>query len=268
MRKVLIDLLFSLVAVVFLTACRQGPVGLYPTGETVEVTITATRRDSAWVELPKSEYTRPFSISVGKDFLDFADPTWYERFRLELEKIYQSERDGAPCGYVKGSIIINGKATKENWISEIPTTQWLKENIKRGIDNPFLFVWFTGLPIEGDLQIAGTEEEYKSYIKDCSKELGYPTLIHIITEKNWEIYTASGIFPEDIRESGVEGKVFAKTLSRVAEANLGDLAYRFPDGTRYAVIHLPANLRLLTSEELALSDFRVTLTVPILQQKQ
>lgn len=266
MRKIMIGLLFSLTVLVTLSACDQGLKKLVPTGETIEIPLTVAREDSVWVSFPKSEFTRQFTFTLGKDFLNLSDTTWYERLRLELEKVYRQERREGSAGYMKSQIIVNGNEVKGYWISSVPDTQWLKENTKRGVNKPFLYAKIGGLPIDGELVRAVSKEEYSSYIGNHPEEKKDLAPMQILLGEE-EIHTIWHIVPEGFGLGEGTNKAFAETLSDTKEAFEGKLLYRFSDDGRYVVIQLPQNALELTAEQLALSDFQVTITVPILQKK-
>lgn len=159
-------LLFCFCVLVLLTlvSCRPALKSLTPTGETLEILLTAKRSDSAWVMFPKSEFTRQFSFTLGEGFLNLTDPTWYDRLQIEIEKVYLDERGQDQGRYFRSEIIINSggasvkTAEAPYWISKVPSVEWLKENTKRGVDKPCLFAWIDNLPIEGDLRRAASKE--------------------------------------------------------------------------------------------------------------
>lgn len=268
MRKVSITLIFVL-ALLALVSCGPGLKNLRPTGESQEISITIVRDDSVSLALPESAFTIHFTLTLGKDFLDFNDPTWYERARAEIEKIYQGERGGAPSGYMKSTIIINSgdgpeQKKKDHFILEVPSAEWLKENTKRGVNRPFLFAYFEGLPIEGDLRRAYSKEIYdinlEKYPED-RRDLA-PMQIRVDGE---EIHTIWKTYPEEIGRGQEGDKFFTETLEDMQKSQDGIYLYRFPKSKKYALIQLPSEITNLTAEDLVKGDKKFTLTAEILQ---
>ena len=248
-------------AMLLLAACSSSkPVELKPTGEVLSVTITATRSLGVWTRLPKSEYSVAFALNLGEDFLNFEDPTWWERYQTEVEQTYLEERGLVPVKGFSAEIIDRSaeSAGEESpyWVFEVPSVEWLQANVDRGLKSPWLYATID-LPQGGNLFREVDAEDHRELLLEAfgeKRDLLRPVVIACETH-----YPGPGVYryPKD----GGGSTAFMRSVEDLQES--GELLYRFADGKRYTLIQLPDEFMSLTAEDLLDSEYTATLNVEV-----
>ncbi len=269
--KTALIMLFALLVIPFVVMMEPWKAMLNmvePSQESYDVTFTASRYDSAYAVFPESEYTISFSIGLGEGFVDLEADDWFERLQKEIENVYLSERGLAENKYFTTQININsGDAIDKKrekvpayTVHEIPSVEWLMQNITRGVRNPFLSVTID-LPTDGTLKEVVTREYYEQYSNKYPYEMFELRPMQIIAsgQKINTIWRIS-VFPQG------EGKPdsYLETLEDLQENETGQLLYKFADGKRYLLINLPAEMLTLRAEDLASENINFTVSTNVL----
>lgn len=232
-------LLLCLICLIFVSGCVSGIV-VEQSGEIFEVSGKAFRYVTGYLQFPESDYSKSLDFSMGLDFADTDDPTYWERAH---EAIIDWNKE-----------VQSSEFFYDTFENGVPPLNWLKENTIPYTGYYYLVEAY--LPPGGALMESISEDMYKDLRKRKSD-----SATHLIINDE-------DVFLYDFGDSEEEGVYFiASAMDFFLESNAKKWIYRFPDNISYLVIDKPQEISIRSLEELDRGPLKFEVQVPILVER-
>ncbi len=233
-------LLACLVCLIFVTGCSSG-LNVERSEHQLQIEGKVFRYDSVILQLPESNFSKRLDFELGPDFVDLADPIFWEKAREKL--IDWNERVQSSEDYT------------DTFEQGVPSIEWLEENTV-----PLTIMYYIAevyLPSGGVLFDVTSEEIYKEI--RGNKLPSY----HLVLEgkdiylQNWSI---------DEEETGVY--FLTSSWDYIGGYRDGEWVYRFPDEFTYLIIDPTEVFQTIPFfEELDIEPFEFEILAPMLTEK-
>lgn len=223
-------------------AIPERPALLVHTGQTVTVKLLAWRSSAPQVTYPQSEYTRGRTESLGQDYANFDDPSWWARLQKKVQADYLAERQPGAKGNINFYRVLD--------------VGWLKENVRRDYLASYHAEFV--LPFEGEFQRAISNSEFLQLPRRFGIDSRDPRATAFWISLNNDDLFSSRRTGNDFSMQAANGSFrYSDNLTKLywygsylEIADQATILFRFTDHKRYLVFDLPAEYRHLSKSDL------------------